>query len=43
MAQNFGMMASYGEPKDKAKSATIGVAQQLEEHLAEPKVKKPWV
>jgi hypothetical protein len=40
MAQYFGMMASYGEPKDKAKSATIGIAQQLEEHLAEPEVKK---
>jgi hypothetical protein len=40
MAQNFGMMASYGEPKDKAKSMTIGVAQQLEGHLAEPEVKK---
>jgi hypothetical protein len=43
MAQNFGMMASYGEPKDKAKSTTIGVAQQLEGHPAEPEVKKPWV
>jgi hypothetical protein len=40
MDQNFGMMASYGEPKDKAKSATIEVAQQLEEHPAEPWVKK---
>jgi hypothetical protein len=40
MAQNFGMMANYGEPKDKAKSATIGVAQQLEGHLAEPELKK---
>jgi hypothetical protein len=39
MAQNFGMMASYGEPKDKAKSTTIGVAQQLEGHPAEPEVK----
>jgi hypothetical protein len=28
------------EPKDKAKSATIGIAQQLEEHPAEPEVKK---
>jgi hypothetical protein len=27
MAQNFGMIASYGEPKDKIKSTTIGVAQ----------------
>jgi hypothetical protein len=43
MAQNFGMMASYGEPKDKAKSVTIGVAQQLEGHPAEPEVKKLWV
>jgi hypothetical protein len=40
MAQNFGMMASYGEPKDKTKSATIGVAQQLEGHPTEPVVKK---
>jgi hypothetical protein len=30
MAQNFGMMASYREPKDKAKSVTTGFAQQLE-------------
>jgi hypothetical protein len=43
MAQNFGMMASYGEPKDKAKSVTIGIAQQLEGHLAEPEVKEPRV
>jgi hypothetical protein len=43
MTQNFGMMASYGETKDKAKSATIGVAQQLERHPAEPEVKKLWV
>jgi hypothetical protein len=40
MAQNFGMMANYGEPKDKAKSTTTGVAQQLEGHPAEPEVKK---
>jgi hypothetical protein len=40
MAQNFGMMINYGEPKDKAKSTTIGVAQQLEGHPAEPEVKK---
>jgi hypothetical protein len=40
IAQNFGMMASYGEPKDKAKSVTIGVTQQLEGHPAEPEVKK---
>jgi hypothetical protein len=43
MAQNFGMVANYGEPKDKAKSATTGVvAQQLEGHPAEPEVKKQW-
>jgi hypothetical protein len=35
-----GMMASYGEQKDKAISMTIGVAQQLEGHPAEPEVKK---
>jgi hypothetical protein len=39
MAQNFGMMANYGEPKDKAKSVTTGAAQQLEGHPTEP-VKK---
>jgi hypothetical protein len=43
MAQNFGMVAKYGEPKDKAKSPTIGVAQQLEGYPAEPEVKKLWV
>jgi hypothetical protein len=43
MAQNFGMMANYGEPKDKAKSATTGAAQQLEGHPADPEVKKPRV
>jgi hypothetical protein len=43
MAQYFGIMASYGEPKDKAKSTTIGVAQQLEGHPAEPEVKRPRV
>jgi hypothetical protein len=43
MAQNFGMMANYREPKDKAKSSTVGAAQQLEGHPAEPEVKKPRV
>jgi hypothetical protein len=43
MAQNFGMMANYGEPKDKAKILTTGAAQQLEGHPAEPEVKKPRV
>jgi hypothetical protein len=41
MAQNFGMMASYGEPK--AKSATTGVMQQLKGNPKEPEVKKPRV
>jgi hypothetical protein len=40
-AQNFGMMASYGEPK--AKTATTGVTQQLEGNPKEPEVKKPRV
>jgi hypothetical protein len=43
MAQNFSMMANYGEPKDKAKSATTGAAQQLEGNPAELEVKKPRV
>jgi hypothetical protein len=43
MAQNFGMMASYGEPYCKAKSATIEVTQQLEGNPKEPEVKKPQV
>jgi hypothetical protein len=43
MTQNFGMMASYGEPNYKVKSATTGVTQQLKGNLAEPEVKKPWV
>jgi hypothetical protein len=40
MAQNFGMMSNYGEPKDKAKSATTGDAEQPKGHPAEPEVKK---
>jgi hypothetical protein len=43
MAQNFGMMASYGEPNYKAKSATTEVAQQLEGNPKELDVKKPRV
>jgi hypothetical protein len=39
MAQNFGTMASYGEPKTK--STTTGVTQQLKENHKEPEVKKP--
>jgi hypothetical protein len=41
LAQNFGMMASYGEPKTK--STTTGVTQQLEGNHKEPEVKKPRV
>jgi hypothetical protein len=40
MVQNFGMIANYGEPKDKAKSATTGAAELLEGHPAEPEAKK---
>jgi hypothetical protein len=43
MAQNFGMMTNYGEPKDKTKNAITGVAQQLEGHPVELEVKKPRV
>jgi hypothetical protein len=43
MAQNFSMMASYGEPNYKTKSTTTGVTQELEENPKEPKVKKPRV
>jgi hypothetical protein len=40
MAQNFGMIANYGEPKGKAPSAIAGVTKQLEENPAEPEAKK---
>jgi hypothetical protein len=40
MAQNFGMIANYEEPKDKATSTTTGVTKQLEEHPVEPEAKK---
>jgi hypothetical protein len=43
MAQNFDMMANYGEPKDKTKSSTTAVVQQLEAYPVEPEVKKPRV
>jgi hypothetical protein len=43
MAQNFDMMANYGEPKDKTKSSTTVAVQQLESHPAEPELKKPRV
>jgi hypothetical protein len=43
MAQNFGMMENYGEPKDKTKSSTTAVVRQLQENPADPEVKKPRV
>jgi hypothetical protein len=43
MTQNFGMMASYGEPNYKTKSTTTGVTQQLEGNPKESEVKKPRV
>jgi hypothetical protein len=43
MAQNFGMMASYGEPNYKTKSTTAGVTQKLKGNPKEPDVKKPRV
>jgi hypothetical protein len=43
MAQNFGMMASYGEPDCKTKSTTTEAIQQPEENLQKPEVKKPRV
>jgi hypothetical protein len=43
MAQNFGMIANYGEPKDKAISTITRVIKQLEGHPAEPEAKKLWV
>jgi hypothetical protein len=36
MAQNFGMIANYGEPKGKATSTTTGIIKQLEGHPVEP-------
>jgi hypothetical protein len=41
MAQKFGTMASYGEPKTK--STTTEFTQQLEGNHKEPEVKKPRV
>jgi hypothetical protein len=40
MAQNFGMIASYGEPNYKAKSMTTEVTQQLEGNPKGPEIKK---
>jgi hypothetical protein len=41
MAQNFGMIANYGEPKEKAKSVTTEVDNLPEGRPAEPEMKKP--
>jgi hypothetical protein len=41
MAQNFGMIANYGEPKEKAKRATTEVNKLPEGCPAEPEMKKP--
>jgi hypothetical protein len=43
MAQNFGMMASYGEPNCNVKSSTIEATWLLEGKPKEPEVKKPRV
>jgi hypothetical protein len=40
MAQNFGMIANYGQPKDKITGTTTGTTKQPEEHRAEPEAKK---
>jgi hypothetical protein len=40
MAQNFSVMANYGEPKDKMKSLTTRTIQQPKVHPAELEVKK---
>jgi hypothetical protein len=40
MAQNFGMIANYGAPKDKVTSTTTGVEKQLKGHPAELEAKK---
>jgi hypothetical protein len=40
MAQNFGMIANYGEPNDKIKSTTTGAEKLPEGHPAEPEAKK---
>jgi hypothetical protein len=40
MAQNFGIIANYGQPKDKITSMTTGTTKQPEEHPAMPEAKK---
>jgi hypothetical protein len=41
MAQNFGMIANHGEPKEKAKSATTEIDKLPEGRPAKPEMKKP--
>jgi hypothetical protein len=43
MAQNFGMIANYGEHKNKSASTAMGIVKQLEGHPTEPEAKKPRV
>jgi hypothetical protein len=43
MAQNFGMIAIYEEPKDKVKSISIGADKTPEGHPVEPEMKKARV
>jgi hypothetical protein len=43
MAQNFGMIANYGEPKEKAKIMTTEVDKLPKGRPAEPEMKKPQV
>jgi hypothetical protein len=40
MAQNFGMISNYGQPKGKITSATTGTMKQPKEHPVEPEAKK---
>jgi hypothetical protein len=40
MAQNFGMIANYGQPKDKITNMTTCTTKQPEEHPAEQEAKK---
>jgi hypothetical protein len=40
MAQNFGLIANYGQPKDKITSMNTRTTKQPEEHPAEPEAKK---
>jgi hypothetical protein len=40
MSQNFGMVANYGQHKDKITSVTTGTTEQLEGHPVELEAKK---